>query len=165
MKINGLNDWLNLAANIGVIGGLIFLAIEINQNNALLRSKTRQSLVANDVASLTANLEHADVFVRLASQGALSAEDQLRLSFMYSLDMRNREFEYFQYMNGVLDEASWQSYQQVIVFNHSTELGKKWWDEIGRGIVDPEFAVIVDALLADAEPANLYKRMSTWADP
>jgi hypothetical protein len=28
-----------------------------------------------------------------------------------------------------------------------------------------KFAVIVDALLADAEPANLYKRMSTWADP
>ncbi|HAU24970.1 MAG TPA: hypothetical protein DCX09_09870 [Gammaproteobacteria bacterium] len=84
---------------------------------------------------------------------------------MYSLYMRNREFEYFQYMNGVLDEASWQSNQQVIVFNHSTELGKKWWDEIGRDLVDPEFAVIVDALLADAEPANLYKRMSTWADP
>ena len=84
---------------------------------------------------------------------------------MYSLYMRNREFEYFQYMNGVLDEASWQSNQQVIVFNHSTELGKKWWDEIGLDLVDPEFAVIVDALLADAEPANLYKRMSTWADP
>ena len=84
---------------------------------------------------------------------------------MYSLYMRNREFEYFQYMNGVLDEASWQSNQQVIVFNHSTELGKKWWDEIGRDLVDPEFAVIVDALLADAEPSNLYKRMSTWADP
>jgi len=56
---------------------------------------------------------------------------------MYSLYMRNREFEYFQYMNGVLDEASWQSNQQVIVFNHSTELGKKWWDEIGRDLVDP----------------------------
>ncbi|HAO87776.1 MAG TPA: hypothetical protein DCR45_05790 [Gammaproteobacteria bacterium] len=67
MKINGLNDWLNLAAKIGVIGGLIFLAIGINQNNELLRSETRQSLIANDVASLTANLEHADVFARLGS--------------------------------------------------------------------------------------------------
>tara|TARA_X000000950_G_scaffold276396_1_gene364242 strand:- start:4179 stop:4349 length:171 start_codon:yes stop_codon:yes gene_type:complete len=56
---------------------------------------------------------------------------------MYSLYMRNREFEYFQYMNGVLDEASWQFNQQVIVFNHSTELGKKWWDEIERDLVDP----------------------------
>ncbi len=137
MKINGLNDWLNLAAKIGVIGGLIFLAIEINQNNELLRSETRQSLIANGVASLTANLEHADVFARLGSWEALSAEDPLRLSFMYSLYMRNREFEYFQYMNGVLDEASWQFNQQVIVFNHSTELGKKWWDEIERDLVDP----------------------------
>lgn len=164
MKLSELNHWLTLAANIGVVGGLVFLAIEISQNNALLRSETRQSLVANDVASLTVNIENADVFARLVSQEALSAEDQLRLSFMYSLDMRNREFEYFQYMNGLLDEASWQSYQQVIVFNHSTERGKKWWDEIGRGIVDPAFAVIVDDLLIDAGPANLYQRMSTWAD-
>tara|TARA_E500000075_G_C6709425_1_gene183811 strand:- start:248 stop:451 length:204 start_codon:yes stop_codon:yes gene_type:complete len=67
LKINGLNDWLNLAAKIGVIGGLIFLAIGINQNNELLRSETRQSLIANGVASLTANLEHADVFARLGS--------------------------------------------------------------------------------------------------
>jgi len=65
-----------------------------------------QSLVANDLASLTVSLEHADVFVRLASQEARAAEDQLRLSFMYFLDTRNREFEYFQYMNGVLYAAS-----------------------------------------------------------
>jgi len=97
MNSSKINDWLTLIANVAVVGGIAFLAIEISQNNELLRSESRQTLVANDVTSLTANLENADVFAKLISEGELSAEDQIRLSFMYTLDLRNREFEYFQY--------------------------------------------------------------------
>ncbi len=94
----------------------------------------------------------------------MSAEDQLRLSFMFALDLRNREFEYFQYTNGLLDEETWLAYCHVILINHSTELGRTWWGEIGRGIVDREFAKLVDELLINAEPDYTYKKMATWAD-
>lgn len=159
-----LNDWLTLIANIAVVGGIVFLAIELRQNNELLRSESRQALVANDVASLAANFANADVFEKFVSDEALSAQDQLRLSFMFALDLRNREFEYFQYTNGLLDEQTWLAYRHVILINHSTGLGRKWWDEIGRGIVDPEFAKLVDELLAEAQPDETYKRMATWAN-
>ena len=159
-----INDWLTLIANVAVVGGIVFLAIEIQQNNELLRSESRQTLVANDVTSLTVNLENADVFAKLVSKKKLSAEDQLRLSFMYMLDLRNREFEYFQFTNGLLDEETWLSYRQVVLINHSTGLGKAWWDEIGRGIVDPGFAKLIDELLANAQPDDTYKRMATWAN-
>ena len=157
------NDWLTLIANVAVVGGIVFLAIEIRQNNELLRSESRQTLVSNDVTSLTANLEHVDVFAKLVSKEELSAEDQLRLSFMYTLDLRNREFEYFQYVNGLLDEETWLAYRHVIVVNHSSDLGRSWWDEIGRGIVDPEFAKLVDELLVNTPPDDTYERMATWA--
>jgi hypothetical protein len=77
---------------------------------------------------------------------------------------RNREFEYFQYVNGLLDEETWLSYRQVILINHSSDRGRAWWDKVGRGIVDPEFARLVDELLENAEPDDTYERMSTWAD-
>ena len=153
-----------LAGAVGVIATLGYLAFQIRQNNELLRSESRQALVANDVTSLTASLENTDVFAKLVSEGELSAEDQLRLSFMYSLDLRNREFEYFQYTNGLLDEETWLAYRHVILINHSTGLGRTWWDEIGRGIVDPEFAELVDKLLVNAQPDDTYKRMATWAN-
>ncbi len=164
MQNSRINDWLTLIANIAVVGGIVFLAIEIRQNNELLRSESRQTLVANDVTSLTANIENADVFARLVSGEDLSADDQLRLSFMFMLDLRNREFEYFQYTNGLLDEETWLAYRHVIVVNHSTDYGRKWWDEIGRGIVDPAFADLVDDLLVDVQPDDTYRRMATWAD-
>ena len=164
MNSSKINDWLTLIANIAVVGGIVFLAIEISQNNELLRSESRQTLVANDVTSLIANIENADVFAKLVSAGELSAEDQIRLSFMYTLDLRNREFEYFQYTNGLLDEETWLAYRHVILINHSTGLGRTWWDEIGRGIIDPEFAELVDKLLVNAPPDDTYKRMANWAN-
>jgi hypothetical protein len=159
-----INDWLALIANVAVVGGIVFLAIEIQQNNELLRSESRQTLVANDVTSLTVNVENADVFAKLVSEKKLSEEDQLRLSFMYMLDLRNREFEYFQFTNGLLDEETWLSYRQVVLINHSTGIGKTWWEEIGRAVVDPEFAKLIDELLETVQADNTYKRMATWAD-
>ena len=159
-----INDWLSLVANVAVVGGIIFLGIEVRQNNELLRSESRQALIANDVTSLSANIEHPAPFARLVAGDSLSAEDQLQLSFMFSLDLRNREFEYFQYTNGLLDEETWRSYLNVLRLNHSTELGRRWWDEIGRGFVDPDFAVLVDEVLADSEADDTYRRMSTWAN-
>ena len=157
-----INDWLSLVANVAVVAGIVFLAIEIRQNNELLRSESRQSLIANDVASLTANIDNVDVFAKLGAGEELTAEEKLRLSFMFIIDLRNREFEYFQYTNGLLDEESWLAYRGVIEINHSTGVGRSWWDEIGRHIVDPEFADQVDDLLADVEPNDLYRRMAAW---
>ncbi|MGK0223851.1 MAG: hypothetical protein ACI9ON_003098 [Limisphaerales bacterium] len=159
-----LGNYGEFVGAIAVVATLLYLTTQIRQNNELLRSGSRQTLVANDVTSLTTNVENADVFAKLVSNGEFSAEEQMRLSFMYALDLRNREFEYFQYTNGLLDEETWQSYRQVILVNHSTDLGRKWWHEIGREFVDPQFAALVDELLIDAEPNDLYGRMATWAN-
>ena len=136
---------------IFVVVTLIYLSVQIRQGTELLRSESRQALVTNDITSL-------------AAEDELSAEDQLRLSFIFALDLRNREFEYFQYTNGLLDEQTWLAYRHVILINHSTSLGRAWWDDIGRDIVDPAFAKLVDELLAGAQPDDTYCRMTKWAN-
>lgn len=156
-----------LAEIIGVVvivATLIFLTIQVKQGTELLRSESRQALVTNDITSLASNFQNADVFAKYLSERQLSAEDQLRMSFMFALDLRNREFEYFQYTRGLLDEQTWLAYRHVLAINHSTGLGRVWWDKIGRDIVDPGFAKLVDDLLVDAKPDDTYKRMASWAD-
>ena len=113
---------------------------------------------------MAAGLDNADVFARYVAGEELSAEDQLRLSFVFTLDLRNREFEYFQYVNGLLDEQAWLAYRHVVLVNHSAGLGRAWWDEIGRGLVDPEFARQVDEMLVDAKRNDTYKQMAEWAN-
>jgi hypothetical protein len=41
MTRSKLNEWLTLIANLAVVGGIVFLAVEIHQNNELLRSESR----------------------------------------------------------------------------------------------------------------------------
>ena len=41
MNSESLNRWLTLGANLGVIAGIIFLAIELRQNNELLAADAR----------------------------------------------------------------------------------------------------------------------------
>lgn len=163
-------NWDLIAAVSEVVGAtavvitLAYLAIQIRQSNDLLRSESRQALVTNDVTSLSANLEHADLFAKYVSGVELTEAEQLKMSFMFTLDLRNREFEYFQYKNGLLDEETWLAYRHVIEINHSSELGKKWWDQVGRSIVDPTFAALIDELLSTAIPDDTYKRMVSWAN-
>lgn len=156
-----------LAEIIGVIVivvTLIFLSIQVRQGTELLRSESRQALVTNDITSLASNFQNADVFAKYVSESELSAEDQLRMSFMFTLDLRNREFEYLQYSRGLLDEQTWLAYRHVIAINHSTGPGRVWWDNVGREIVDPSFAKLIDDLLVDAKPDDTYKRMASWAN-
>ena len=164
MNWEAIGALAELCGAAAVVVTLVYLALQVRQNNELRRSESRQALVGNDVASLAANLEHTDVFAKYVSEQMLSPEEQLRMSFMFALDIRNREFEYFQYQHGLLDEETWLSYRQVLLINHSSALGRKWWDRVGRSIVDPEFAKAVDQLLLGASHDVTYRNMSSWAD-
>ena len=44
MKIEPLNRWLILAANLGVLAGIILLVFELNQNRAMMRAQIRNEV-------------------------------------------------------------------------------------------------------------------------
>ena len=114
MDYSQLNEWLALGANLGVLVGIVFLIIEIRQNTELHRSDSRKAIISNDQTSLLVALDHHDIFRKLSEKETLSQEDQYKLSFIFAIDLRNREFEYFQYRSGSLDENTWKSYKDMI---------------------------------------------------
>ncbi len=46
MKLDKLNGWLMLAANLGVLAGIIFLSMEIRQNTLAMRATAIQTAAA-----------------------------------------------------------------------------------------------------------------------
>ena len=44
MNLDNLNKWLTLIANIGVMAGIIFLAVELNQNAVGQRVSAKQEM-------------------------------------------------------------------------------------------------------------------------
>jgi len=160
---------LQVIANIAEIVGaavvvitLVYLSLQIRQNNALIRSQSRQAQLSNDQGSILVSIDNAAILEKMNSDESLTADEQMRLNFIYALDMRNREFEYFQYKEGLLDENAWASFREIILMNHATKKGRVWWDKIGRTLFDPGFVADVDALLKTADLDHRMELMAKW---
>ncbi len=101
MKKHQLNEWLSLTANIAVVAGIIFLAVEIRQNNELLRSEARYHLLANIVEAVTDSYTNETVmsaWLKVEDGQEVTAEERFSL-LRYNYTMfRKFEWEYDQYL-------------------------------------------------------------------
>ena len=70
--------------------------------------------------------------------------------------MRNREHEWFQYKDGILDEATWLSYREIIRVTLGPPRHRKWWNHAKRGL-DPEFATMVDEFLGEIPESDIWE--------
>lgn len=68
MDVAKLNSWFALLMNVAVAIGIIALAVELNQNNELLRSESRQALQSNDQVSLVLAMEHIDLYEKMGKR-------------------------------------------------------------------------------------------------
>jgi hypothetical protein len=162
MTLQTIASIAEIVGAIVVVITLIYLTVQLRQNNALLRSQSRQAQLSSDQSSILLGFEHAGLLQKMNSAEPLTAEEQMKLNFIYALDMRNREFEYFQYREGLLDESAWNSFREIIVMNHATRKGRAWWEKIGRTLFDPEFVDDVDALLEGVEDDDRMAAMAKW---
>ncbi len=64
MDLDRTNRWLTLATNLGVIGGIVFLAIEIGQNQASLEQSNRMNLLN----ARTTDVQHYNDFRTVVAQ-------------------------------------------------------------------------------------------------
>jgi len=73
-----LNRWLTLVANFAVVAGIIFLALELRQNNDLLEAQARATLTANRLDHIDRLLlpENSAIIVK-ANSGQTLTEDEL----------------------------------------------------------------------------------------
>ena len=99
MNSESLNRWLTLGANLGVIAGIIFLAIELRQNNELLAADARFNRLQvtwNGWQSLAENGDLTDLLVATRNGEILEGSDQVRVDavlmrILVSMDWLYRE--------------------------------------------------------------------------
>ena len=89
MDRDTLNWWLTLVANLGVLGGLVFVGFEVRQNTSQLRAEASHSITAsvNEMnAGIYADSTLADLLLRGAQDlEALSAIERVRFdAFQFS---------------------------------------------------------------------------------
>ena len=110
MKNADWGKWSAIAeivSSVAIVVTLVYLTVQTQQNTSALLAVSRQAALQAELDVLSLRFDYPQLWL---DQGELSPEDEVRYTgFVYKI-LRMREFEWFQYQSGILDQATWQSY-------------------------------------------------------
>lgn len=140
MEIDKLNRWLTLGANIGVIAGILFLAIELQQNNELMAAQNRYNRY--EVATRTFDFLIGDesinnIYFRAMASDQLTASEMNRFRTFASLTILGFEWSYKEIPVEELPVERW-------VRNFESEDFIYAWNS-WKGDIDPEFVAFIES--------------------
>lgn len=147
-RLKRLNTWLTLAANVGVLAGIVFLALEIGQNTAATHSATVQSVTDNSTAGLREYAANSDLSrIRLKGDFEHAALSELE-KFQYFAHNRGYwlHFQnvYFQIGLGALEPRVWATYERIICVDLASRPGLLIDWEQHSAVLDPTFVAVVE---------------------
>ncbi len=152
MNIDSINRWLTLAANLGVIAGIVFLGIELNQNTATQRVSAAQQVldisasINLDIftAGIDSEYDRPSFFER--NPNDLSEEELGQFRLLASAVFANHWQVYYQYRAGVMDEEIFEAYERRTENLISIPLYLLWWEE-SKFMYSDSFQAWVDNLI------------------
>ena len=154
MNLDSTNRWLTLAANVGVLAGIIFLAYEIQQNTAATRLEAAgnfQSSFAEIEMLIAGNPEFAELLRKGREGEEISSTEELRLFVFYSNVLRQWQFTHFQYLSDALDEDIWQGQRAFLAQVIGDDLGlfKDW--QLHKRQYSAPFNEVVESIVVELE--------------
>ena len=146
MKKIDLGQMITILANVGVIAGIVFLAIELRQNNELLAAQASFAQFSVERDRRTRMIENAggiaDILMAERNGGVLSAVDDFRLRMISSDQLASFQWQFREYRAGRLpgnfiDLATWRTLMRL-----NPRLVELF--ERTKGDYDPEFVQFVE---------------------
>lgn len=137
-----------------VLVSLLYLAVQIRQNTASIRSSTYQSAVAS-ISQVSLGICTDDGSARIAHAGftqdiaELTEQEQFRFGLILTGMFRNYENFWYQYQSGVMEEHVWQGVRNAMIGYYQLPSVKRWWAQ-RSSIFSPKFVQYL-ALQANIE--------------
>ena len=156
MTLSDLASIGSFVSGVAVLISLIFLLRQIRQANLLAKSEARQRMVEQTQEELYEWMHNPDLPEAYLPVTTLSGEAQAKLHFFLVAAMRQREWEWFQYKDGVIGRDVYQAYHGVIGLHLGIARTRQWWATVGRVGFNPAFVAEVDAFLASRPLAQQY---------
>ena len=156
MQMENLNRWLTLGANIGVLVGIAFLVVEINQNTVSTRIAARDGATQGHieyVAHLLDSSVLASAIAKADANQALSHIETTQLILFHELRWRHYERVFYQYKNGVISDQEWAGYKSGIAQSFQDDnvlwkISRDSWENF-KAKLSVDFRTYVEGLVAD----------------
>lgn len=160
MKKFDLGQAVSTVANIGVITGIAFLAIELNQNTKQLALElewqVNQRMVDNN-RDLMGN-DRLAVFVKSVEDPESLTFDEFQAATALTFNFLNVwEDRYFLYEAGLISSAEWKDFvDQDIYFTLGYKFARAFW-ETAKANYEPELVTYVDEILPTISSTANYQ--------
>ena len=159
-NLERLNHWVASLANIGILVGLVLVAVELNQNTRqltlTLRWQVNQRLVENN-RDLMAQSTH-EVYAKSITHpqdlsfGEFQAVAGLNFNFLNVW-----EDHYFMYENGLIGDQEWKAFvDDDIGYTLGNRFAQALW-QTSKKNYEPELVEYVDDKLAGLSTAATYQ--------
>jgi len=104
MKVD-LGQVITILANLGVIAGIVFLGVELRQNNELMEAEARnaRNIRVTDIAThIYTDTGMAEVLVKAGNGDELSEVEQFKLYVFNTRRLRGMDAQYREFLAGSL---------------------------------------------------------------
>jgi len=148
-----------MVAAIGVIPSLIYLAVQIREQNKE-RRRAGINILTVQWSELVKSAQESREFATLFLQGVqsfhgLDAPDKLRFTAFFTRFIRNCEGMFIYYRDGALDKALWDEVERTITDYFAYPGVKEWWATRKHWLTD-EFRAVVETIIAKNPEQKLY---------
>ena len=146
-----LAPWLTIAANLGLLAGMVLVAYEINQNSQLARTAliNEGNVASNQFWTHLMGEIPVDVIgMAVECPEAMTYSDFVAMdAYLFTgMNFLNRDFVLAQ--EGIFTVEDWQaSVEGYAAWHLGNPFGRAWWDEEGRYFFAEEFVNHVDKQL------------------
>ena len=151
MNIEKIGASISLLANLSVLVGIVFLAVEISQNTNMMRSQTRDSIAEKQVEyffTLGSNIETPEIFSKAANgYSELSEAESIAFFYLNQGIFRIWENEYYQFQSGLFDESEFEPRLTAWTAGIQNNEGTRAIWEGTRESYSPEFVELVNTLI------------------
>ena len=153
-KLDRINRWMMLAANIGVMLGIVFLVLELRQNTVASRLEAASNF-QNTFSEIEFFIAQNPEFATLLEAGRngedLSGPDKFRLTVFYGNVLRTWQNAHFQFEAGILSKGIWLGSRSRlgVVLSEDRGLVEHWQNNQTQ--FSPAFNALVARLLEEAK--------------
>ena len=154
MNAGKLNSWLSLAANFGVVVGLMLVIYEIRQNTEMMESQIHQSRTETALSEQQAvfNSDYMPaILVKVERDIPLTEEETQRYDGFFRAFNRNMDNQLWQFDRGLLGDNIPRSVANAVgAVIAGNSLAQEHWARMKVQYTD-RYIAFVDSVMASSE--------------
>lgn len=137
MNNSKLSNWLQIAANVGIVVGLLLVGVQLKQNSDLLKTQMLydESRRAVDLESLVVGENGAEVWAKSISDAKNMSlpEQRIMEALLWSFSEQLRSTRLLAEL-GLLEDEEWRlRVRSETAFYLANDYGKAWWINYSTG--------------------------------